>query len=317
MPLRFTLRQLEYFVAVGEEGSIARAAARVNVSSPSISAAITQLEQEFSLQLFVRKHAHGLILSQAGSQFLIQARQVLAEADRLNGLAGEITGRVRGPLRVGCLLTFAQIVLPHLRGSFVTRYPEVEFHQFERDQGALLDGLRRADLDIALTYDFEVPPGLDFVQLFRLPPYALLPDAHELSNRPSVTVADLAPYPMVLLDLPHSGPYFLSFFSKAGVVPNIIERTRDMEVMRSLVANGFGYSIANIRHTSERAPDGKLLRFVPLAGDAPALTLGLMMISGTGQTLTVRALIDHCKDTLTPEMTPGLKVPRDGNNFQR
>jgi DNA-binding transcriptional LysR family regulator len=309
MPLRFTLRQLEYFVAVGEEGSIARAAATVNVSSPSISAAITQLESEFGLQLFVRKHAHGLTPSQAGSQFLIQARHVLAEADRLNGLAGEITGRVRGPLRVGCLLTFAQIVLPHLRRSFITRYPEVEFHQFERDQGALLDGLRRADLDIALTYDFEVPPGLDFVPLSRLPPYVLLPDTHELGTHPSLTVADLAPYPMVLLDLPYSGPYFLSFFRKAGLVPNIVERTRDMEVMRSLVANGFGYSIANIRHASERAPDGKRLRFVPLTGDAPALTMGLTTMSGTRQTLTVRALIDHCKDTLSPEMTPGLGVP--------
>ena len=66
MPLRFTLRQLEYFVAVGEAGSIALASEKVNVSSPSISAAISQLEEEFGIPLFVRKHAHGLSLSQAG-----------------------------------------------------------------------------------------------------------------------------------------------------------------------------------------------------------------------------------------------------------
>lgn len=69
MPLRFTLRQLEYFVAVGEEGSIARAAEVVNVSSPSISTAISQLEQEFGVQLFVRRHAHGLALSRPGAAF--------------------------------------------------------------------------------------------------------------------------------------------------------------------------------------------------------------------------------------------------------
>ncbi len=57
MALRFTLRQLEYLVAVGETGSIAAASERVKVSSPSISAAISQLEQEFGLQLFVRRHA--------------------------------------------------------------------------------------------------------------------------------------------------------------------------------------------------------------------------------------------------------------------
>ncbi|RUU06854.1 LysR family transcriptional regulator, partial [Mesorhizobium sp. M6A.T.Ca.TU.002.02.2.1] len=60
MPLRFTLRQLEYFVAVGEAGSIAKAAEQVNVSPPSISASIAQLETEFGVQLFVRKHSHGL-----------------------------------------------------------------------------------------------------------------------------------------------------------------------------------------------------------------------------------------------------------------
>ena len=57
MPLRFTLRQLEYFVAVGEAGVHRPAAANVNVSSPSISAAIAQLETEFGIQLFVRRHA--------------------------------------------------------------------------------------------------------------------------------------------------------------------------------------------------------------------------------------------------------------------
>ena len=55
MASRFTLRQLEYFVSVGEQGSIAQASEMVNVSSPSISAAVTQLEAEFGLKLFVRK----------------------------------------------------------------------------------------------------------------------------------------------------------------------------------------------------------------------------------------------------------------------
>lgn len=313
MPLRFTLRQLEYFVAVGEEGSIAQAAGKVNVSSPSISAAISQMEQEFGIQLFARKHAHGLTLSHAGRQFLVQAKTVLAEAEQLNGLANEITGRVRGPLNVGCLMTFAQIIVPYVRRSFTSRFPEVQFRQFERDQQSIFDGLREAELDIALTYDLEIPPDLEFIPLFNLPPYVLLPDSHDLANRTSVSAEELAPYPMVLLDLPHSAPYFLSFFTNAGVQPNIVERTRNMEMMRSLVANGFGYSIANIRHSSERAPDGKRLRFVPLKGNARAARMGLMLAGGEKKTLTVCALIDHCKENLTAELTPGLKVRSCGS----
>lgn len=59
MPLSYTLRQLEYFVAVGETGSIAAASQQVNVSSPSISAGISQLEDELGIKLFVRHHAQG------------------------------------------------------------------------------------------------------------------------------------------------------------------------------------------------------------------------------------------------------------------
>ena len=65
MPSSFTLRQLEYFVAVGDAGSIAAASDRVNVSSPSISAAISQLQAEFGVQLFVRQHAQRLSLTPA------------------------------------------------------------------------------------------------------------------------------------------------------------------------------------------------------------------------------------------------------------
>ena len=75
-------------------------------------------------------------------------------------------------------------------------------------------------------------------------------------------VEDLIDLPMVLLDLPFSTDYFLSFFAKVGLTPVIAERTRDMGVMRAMVANGFGYSIANIRLGSDRAPDGRRLVYL-------------------------------------------------------
>lgn len=59
-PMRFTLKQLEYFVAAGEQGSITFASEKVSISQPSISAAISHLEAEFGVQLFIRHHAQGL-----------------------------------------------------------------------------------------------------------------------------------------------------------------------------------------------------------------------------------------------------------------
>ncbi|MEM6886897.1 MAG: LysR substrate-binding domain-containing protein [Pseudomonadota bacterium] len=308
MPLRFTLRQLEYFVAVGEEGSIAQASARVNVSSPSISAAISQLEDEFGLPLFVRKRAHGLSLTQAGRQFLGKAQRVLAEAHALNRLADNISGNVQGPLKVGCLLTFAQVLLPSIRRRFEERYPDARVSQRESDQLDLIELLRRADIDIALSYDLEIPADLQFVPLRALPPYAMMAADHPLARKSSVSVAELLDHPMVLLDLPLSSDYFLSFFDQLGQRPQILERTRDMAVMRSLVANGFGYGIANIRPHSDVSPDGRALRFVPLEGAHRPMRLGLILPEGAESVLTVGAFIEHTRQVISEWGYPGQAI---------
>ncbi|MFD1156846.1 LysR family transcriptional regulator [Roseovarius aestuarii] len=304
MPLRFTLRQLEYFVAVGEAGSIALASEMVNVSSPSISAAISQLENEFGLQLFVRKHAHGLSLTQAGRQFMAQAKTVLHETEALNRLADNISGFVQGPLAVGCLLTFAQMVVPGLRREFEDHYPDVTVNQVERDQSTLIEMLRRADIDVALTYDLDIPTDLTFLPLAELPPYALFGENHPLADRMSVSISDLRPHKMVLLDLPLSSEYFLSLFEESSAAPHIAERTRDMNVLRSLVANDFGYSILNIRFLSDTAPDGRKLKFVPITGNLRPLRMGLATSPGAQNVLTVQAFIEHCKSALSDDNIP-------------
>lgn len=312
MPLRFTLRQLEYFVAVGEEGSIAQASARVNVSSPSISAAISQLEEEFGLPLFVHKHAHGLSLTQPGQQFLVKAKRVLTEANALNRLADNISGNVQGQLKIGCLLTFAQVLLPALRRKFEQRYPDAQVNQREADQLDLIEKLRRAEIDVALSYDLEIPPDLQFIPLRALPPYGMVAADHPLASKEEVSVEDLLDYPMVLLDLPLSSDYFLSFFDRVGRRPQIVERTRDIAVMRSLVANGFGFGIANIRPHSDLSPDGRPLKFVPLEGKHRPMHLGLILPEGAGSVLTVRAFVDHTRQVITDWGYPGQALSRSG-----
>lgn len=166
MPLRYTLRQLEYFVAVGETGSVAAASQLVNVSSPSISAGVSQLEDELGVRLFVRHHAQGLTPTLAGQELLDHAQLVLRQAAALRDLAGDLSGSIRGPLAVGCLSTFAQVILPGLRRSFVEQHNDVRITQIEADQSELFSLLRQAKIDIALTYDLELPRDLQFMPIF-------------------------------------------------------------------------------------------------------------------------------------------------------
>lgn len=298
MPLRFTLRQLEYFVAVGDEGSILQAAQKMNVSSPSISVAIGQLEAELGIKLFARKHAHNLSLTQSGRQFMDQARRVLFEAEAITRLSSTISQSVQGPLRVGCLLTFAQLVLPSLRRQFEDQYPQVKISQSELNQTTIFDHLRRAKIDIALTYDLNIPKDINFIPITELPPYAMLSQAHPLAHLDVVSAAQLQKYPMVLLDLPHSSDYFLSCFDHLGEPPEITEKTRDMAVLHSLVANGFGYSIVNTRTLNDTAPDGTPLKFVPLKAPVRSMYMGVALIKEMANVLVVEAFVEHCKQRI-------------------
>lgn len=314
MTTRFTLRQLEYFVAVGEAGSIAKAAEQVNVSAPSISASIAQLEAEFGVQLFVRKHSHRLSLTAGGRIFLREAARLLSEANKLHDIADDLAESVRGPLAIGCLLTFAQIVLPALRRKFEELYPDVRIRQFERDQGQLLEMLQRGEIDAALTYDIDVSQDLTFEPLILLPAYVMLAADHPFATRASVTAEDLVTQPMVLLDLPRSREYFLSVFQKKGLRPNIAERTADIAVMRSMVANGFGYGIANMRPLNTLSPDGKRLVFIPLDGDLRALKMGVVTPNAEHRTRTVQAFIDHCRSFVREQGIFGMDCSEKTNS---
>ena len=162
----------------------------------------------------------------------------------------------------------------------------------------LIAALRAGKMDLALTYDLDIPPDLHFSPLAALPPHVLLAADHPLASKSRIAPADLTGLPMVLLDLPFSSDYFLSIFTQRGLKPQIAERTRDMGLMRAMVANGFGYSIANIRLMPDVAPDGAPLCAVPLedaANPVAPLMFGILLPEGALAARRVRAFVDHCR----------------------
>ena len=304
--MRFTLRQLSYFVAAGETGSVTRAAEQVNISQPSVSAAISHLESEFGVQLFVRHHAQGLSLTPAGRRLLRAAKESLRSAYELYDVASTSVGAVAGPINVGAFRTFTPVILPELWRSFVARHPDVRMSVTEGSEAELLEGLRNARIDIALTYEVNMTGDMDFLPLAELPTYVLLPAGHPLAARGRLRLADLGAEGFVLLDLPLSRQYFLSLFEKAGTPPRIVAETSSPAALRSYVGAGIGFSLMTMRPRNMSAENGCPLAYVTLEDDMPPMRLGLAVLRDLRRPRVVEAFEAHCRDLISTGNLPGM-----------
>jgi DNA-binding transcriptional LysR family regulator len=310
--MRFTFRQLEYFIAAAECGSITMASERINISQPSISTAISQLEGELGVQLFIRHHAQGLSLTPAGRQILAEAKRLIDQAEGLYALASEASEQVRGQISLGCLVTLAPMILPELSFSFTATYPNTRIRHHENHQEWLLDGLRRAEIDAAITYDLQIPDGIAFTPLASLPAHVVVGETHPFARRASVTMAEIAREPMVLLDLPLSREYFLALFLKEGLQPVIHSRFAHPEVVRTMVANGYGYSLANVRPRSDMALDGRRVVRVEIEGDHRPMVIGVATLELPRKSKLLEAFVAHCEAFVTDAHVPGMEAPASG-----
>lgn len=304
--MRFTLRQLAYFVAAGEVGGVTLASERINISQPSISAAISQLEAEFGLQLFVRHHAQGLSLTPAGQRLMHAAKALLLQAEELHGIADEVAKSVSGPLHVGSFRTFAPMLIPELCKAFLAQYPAVKLRVSEDDEAALIAKLRHAEINLALTYAIHLTDDISFEPLAELPTYILLAADDPLAGRHSIALADLAEKPFILLDMPLSREYFLSLFMSEGLVPNTVASSEYPETVRSFVACGFGYSLMTSRPMNLHAVNGKKLAYVRLGGDHPPMVLGIASLKGLRKTRATECFEDHCRALISTGELPGM-----------
>ncbi|MCY0386691.1 LysR family transcriptional regulator [Robbsia sp. Bb-Pol-6] len=306
---RITQRQLEYFVASGEAGSISAASERIHVSSPSISAAIAHMEAELGIQLFIRHHAQGISLTAVGRQVLQEAKLILEQTLNLYTIAANSLNMVRGTLRVGCLESLAPMITPELVFGFGRAFPGVRVTQIEGNHEELLEKLRGAEIDIALTYDLASSDDIHFEPLAQLPPYVMVGASHPLADVSAVSLQELDAEPMILLDIPWSREYFLSLFMHTGVTPNIVMRSTNLETIRSMVANGIGYSIANARPKANLSLDGKRLVRIRLAGALRPMQLGVSVARTVRESRVVAAFTERCRMFVSDQYIPGMAAP--------
>jgi DNA-binding transcriptional LysR family regulator len=236
------LHQLRYLVAVVEEGGFTRAAAREHVAQPGISAQIARLERELGHVLFDRS-ARGVRPTPAGEAVLPHARAALAAVAAVRDTADELAGLVRGRVSVGMVRGGGVVDLPGLLGDFHRTHPGVEIRLVEAATDALLDGLRRHDLDLAWVGRHGDPPAdLDVDVVLDVPLVAVLPPGNPLGD--TVTVAELAEHPVIALPRGAGVRAALdSAAEDAGIVLTPALEAGSPAVLLDLAVQGLGVAI--------------------------------------------------------------------------
>ena len=196
---RFTLRQLEYLVSCIDHGSIAAAAEAVSVSQPTISIAITKLEQQLGSQLLIRQHAQGVLPTPTALRILQNARTLLSQADELQHDAMIASETISGTIRLGSFITLGPVILPSLIKELMKAFPQIHLEISEGTQENLMQDLKNNRIDVALLYDLDLSTDIDCVPLSEYSPYVALPNSHELAQKKEISRSDLVDLRLILI----------------------------------------------------------------------------------------------------------------------
>ncbi len=247
---KFTLRQLELFVALEDYPTLSEAAASLHFSESALSQAITRLETSVGEQLCIRRKARGLQLTPTGQYFAVRARKLLNDAQELiDDIKGE-GSQLRGPVKLGCFSSFATSMIPDILAGFPKVHPGVTVEVTVGGYDVLLPALRGGQLDLALVYDMELPAGFQRRGIFATELQAVLPVDHPLAAQESVDLAELAPEPLIMYDMSPGRANTMGAFDRRGLVPNVVINMPQIILVQALVGRGLGYGLLMSR------PDG-------------------------------------------------------------
>jgi DNA-binding transcriptional LysR family regulator len=289
------LRQLEYFVAVAEEANFTRAAERVRISQSGVSAQIRQLERELGATLIDRS-TRTATLTAAGEAALEHARAALASAGAVQQAVGEVTGLIRGRLTVGMVIGCTITPLFEALAAFHRAYPRVEITLLEGNSDRLLDGVRSGAIDLALIGTADATPaGLNALTIVSERLVALVPPEHPLAKQATVTIADIADYPLVCMP---EGTGIRTVFDRAcasyRIQPTVALQASAADAIADLAARGLGVAILSESMSSHYENHLKAIRITDI--EAPAL---LALAWSTTKSPALERLVRQAHETFT------------------
>jgi DNA-binding transcriptional LysR family regulator len=280
--MAFTIRQLQYFVAVAEQGSITRAAQNLSISQSSITEAVKELENDLGVELFDR-HPRGLDITHNGHQFLRHATKILADVSDARRSFSEEVPKQAGKLHLGVTSLVAGYVLSDLLARFRRASPGVEVSAIE-DNGSYLEHLLvGGELDVAVMVISNLRDRMALqAEIIETSPYRLwLPLGHPLVSADIISINDIAKEPLIMLTVDEIEENTGKLLTALGARPHVAFRTRSVEAVRSLVATGAGIALLPDLVYRPWSLEGDRIESRDVSGALPVVQVGMVWRKGS------------------------------------
>lgn len=271
-------RQLRHFIALAETLNFHRAAERLHMSQPPLSASIRRLETQLGVTLFERNR-RGTELTLAGAAALDDARRAVFHADQFARAAQAVSRGEAGTLRVGFVGSATYALMPRVLPRFRERYPGVQLALSESTTAHIVARVEGGDIDVGLV---RFPLGQ--VCTARVFPVerdvfvAALPAGHKLARKRQLLLADLAGEPFVMYSataVPGLHAAALLACQQAGFLPRVQQDAVQVQTVVSLVESGLG--VALVPSVATRHMTRNIV-FKPLAGAGSQTAIGIALV---------------------------------------
>jgi DNA-binding transcriptional LysR family regulator len=290
--LAFSFRQLQYFVAAAEHGTISGAAHNLSISQSAITEAIKDLENDLGVMLFDR-HPRGLNITHKGHQFLRHARTILSDVSDARQAFSDAGQQVSGRLQLGVTSLVAGYVLSDILARYRRAYPSVEVSAIE-DNGDYLEHLLvGGELDVAVMVISNLRDRMALqAEILEVSPYRLwLPLGHRLAMAESVSLTDVTAEPLIMLTVDEIEEATGKLLGALGARPRVAFRTRSVEAVRSLVATGAGVALLPDLVYRPWSLEGDRIESRDVSGSLPVVQVGVAWRRGSTLPRTARDFI--------------------------
>lgn len=290
--MRYTLRQLEVFVAIARSENVSRAAEAMNLSQSATSAALAELEHQFEQQLFDR-HGKRLRLNEQGRLLLPKAVEFLDRAQEIEALLrGE---RGLGSLRIGATLTIGNYLLPLIVAGFLQRHPESRVALQVHNTESVVGMVSRYEIDLGLVESGVDDPEVEVAEWVGDELSVFCAPDHPLARRGEASLAELASEPWILRERGSGTRQTLEQALRhhpGGFTPRLeLEHT---EAVKRAVESGLGIGCISRLALRDAFRRGSLVRVV-----TPELDLRRKFLfvwhRGKYHTAAIRTFLDDCR----------------------